>query len=47
MPENGIEKAADIAMANPYWNPEPLRRDAIRDLIARAWAGADPKSSVG
>jgi maleylacetate reductase len=41
MPEGGIERAADIAMQNPYWNPRPLERNAIRDLIARAWAG-DP-----
>lgn len=40
MPEAGIERAADLAMANPYWNPRPLDRTAVRDLIARAWAGA-------
>jgi maleylacetate reductase len=42
MPEDGIERAADIAMQNPYWNPRPLERNAIRDLIARAWAGDPP-----
>ena len=42
MPESGIDRAADIAMANPYWNPRPLERQAIRDLIARAWAGERP-----
>jgi alcohol dehydrogenase class IV len=42
MPEDGIEKAADLAMANPYFNPRPLERNAIRDLIARAWAGDAP-----
>jgi maleylacetate reductase len=42
MPENGIERAADSAMQNPYWNPRPLERGAIRDLIARAWAGMPP-----
>lgn len=42
MPEDGIEKAADQAMANPYFNPRPLERNAIRDLIARAWAGDAP-----
>lgn len=43
MPEDGIEKAADIAVKNPYWNPRPIERNAIRDLIARAWAGAEPQ----
>jgi hypothetical protein len=42
MPEGGIDKAADLAVTNAYWNPRPLERDAIRDLIARAWAGEPP-----
>jgi maleylacetate reductase len=42
MPESGIDKAADIALSNPYWNPRPLERPAIRRLIARAWAGEEP-----
>lgn len=41
MPEDGVDRAADLALANPYWNPRPLTRDGIRALIARAWAG-DP-----
>ncbi len=43
MPQDGIERAADIAVQNPYWNPRPIERDAIRDLIARAWAGEPPQ----
>jgi alcohol dehydrogenase class IV len=42
MPEAGIEKAADLAVTNAYWNPRPLERNAIRNLIARAWAGEAP-----
>ena len=42
MPESGIDKAAELAVTNAYWNPRPLERDAIRDLIARAWAGERP-----
>ena len=42
MPEGGIDKAADLALANAYWNPRPLERGAIRDLLARAWAGERP-----
>jgi len=45
MPQDGIERAADIAMKNPYWNPRPIERDAIRDLIARAWAGEPPPAA--
>lgn len=43
MPEAGIDRAVDLVMANPYWNPRPLEREAIRDLIARAWSGAAPQ----
>ncbi len=42
MPRDGIDKAADLAVTNAYWNPRPLERGAIRDLIARAWAGDAP-----
>ena len=45
MPESGIDKAADLAVTNAYWNPRPLERDAIRDLIARAWAGEPPAAA--
>jgi alcohol dehydrogenase class IV len=42
MPQLGLDQAADLAMANPYWNPRPLDRPAIRELIANAWAGRRP-----
>jgi alcohol dehydrogenase class IV len=45
MPESGIDKAADFAVTNAYWNPRPLERNAIRDLIARAWAGEPPQTT--
>jgi alcohol dehydrogenase class IV len=46
MPEGGIDEAADRALANPYWNPRPLERGAIRRLIARAYAGEPPQAEV-
>jgi maleylacetate reductase len=42
MPETAIDRAADIAVRNPYRNPRPLEREAIRELLARAWAGSFP-----
>ncbi|WP_076866031.1 maleylacetate reductase [Bradyrhizobium mercantei] len=45
MPEDGIDKAADLAVTNAYWNPRPLERNAIRDLIARAWSGEPPTTA--
>ncbi|MEM9011137.1 MAG: maleylacetate reductase [Pseudomonadota bacterium] len=42
MPEDGIDRAAEIATENPYWNPRAVDREAIRALIAAAWAGDTP-----
>jgi alcohol dehydrogenase class IV len=39
MEERDIERAADLAVQSPYWNPRPIDRSAIRDLIGNAWAG--------
>jgi maleylacetate reductase len=35
-----------MALANPYWNPRPLDHEAIQRLIARAWSGAPPDSTI-
>jgi maleylacetate reductase len=42
MPASGLDRAADLAVANPYWNPRPLERNAIRDLLERAFTGTPP-----
>ncbi len=42
LPREGIEETVRLALANPYWNPRALEADALRDLLARAWAGAPP-----
>jgi alcohol dehydrogenase class IV len=42
MPADGLDRAADLAVANPYWNPRPLERAAIRDLLERAFTGTPP-----
>lgn len=39
MPENVIGHAADLALKNPYWCPRPLEREAIEDLLTRAYFG--------
>jgi maleylacetate reductase len=44
MAESDIDRVADLAVQNPYWNPRPIDRNAIRDLIADAWAGNPPRS---
>lgn len=42
MPEGGIGRAADLAVANPYWNPRAFTRDDIVSLLTAAWRGRRP-----
>ena len=44
MPETALDDTADVAVRSPYPNPRPLERSAIRELLARAWAGATPSA---
>jgi alcohol dehydrogenase class IV len=39
MPQEGLDRAADLAAANPYWNPRPIARPAIRRLLDDAFFG--------
>ena len=43
MPESGLDKAADIAAANPYSNPTAIERGAIRQLLDNAFHGRRPE----
>ncbi|WP_248324006.1 MULTISPECIES: maleylacetate reductase [unclassified Caballeronia] len=42
MPYAGLDEAADIACKNPYANPRPIERAAIRALLQDAWEGRSP-----
>ncbi|NMI54338.1 maleylacetate reductase [Streptomyces sp. RLB3-17] len=44
MPESGITEAADRCLAAPYYNPRPVEREPLRDLIRDAWAGNPPRA---
>lgn len=46
MKEQDVDKAADIAVSNPYWNPRKVEREGIRELIRRAWAGEPAKANL-
>jgi alcohol dehydrogenase class IV len=46
MEEEDVDKAADLAVASPYWNPRKVERDSIRELLRRAWAGEDAKAGL-
>ncbi|UOH74197.1 maleylacetate reductase [Acinetobacter schindleri] len=40
--EAGLDKATEIALSNPYWNPEPIEKNAIRHLLQNAFEGIRP-----
>jgi maleylacetate reductase len=40
--ETDLDKAADIASQNPYYNPRPVTRDGIRALLRDAFEGRRP-----
>jgi alcohol dehydrogenase class IV len=46
MKEEDIDKAADIAVSNPYWNPRDIERTPIRELIRRVWAGEPARAEL-
>jgi maleylacetate reductase len=41
--EADLDRACEMAMANPYWNPRPIEAPALRGLLQRAWEGAAPQ----
>ncbi len=42
MPRDGLDRAAELATASPYWNPRPVTRDGVRALLDAAWEGRAP-----
>jgi maleylacetate reductase len=42
MPADELDRAAELAVANPYWNPRPVQRDGVRALLDDAWHGRPP-----
>lgn len=42
MPAADLDRAAEIAVKSPYYNPRPIDRAAIRQLLDDAWHGRRP-----
>ncbi len=40
-----LDKAADLAVQNPYYNPRPVTREGIRELLENAFDGRRPERS--
>jgi alcohol dehydrogenase class IV len=43
MPEDGLDRVVELALANPYWNPRPLEREPLRKLVEDAYYGRRPQ----
>ena len=43
MKADDLDKAADIATRNPYYNPKPVSREGIRGLLENAYHGRRPE----
>ena len=41
--ESDLDRACEIALSNPYWNPRPIEAGPLRALLQRAWEGAEPR----
>jgi alcohol dehydrogenase class IV len=47
MPADGIDEVVAQTLADPYWNPRPLERAALRGLLEGAWRGEPPQLGLG
>ncbi len=43
MPLGGLDKAAELATTNPYYNPRPVVYDGVRRLLENAYYGRRPE----
>lgn len=42
LPQEAIDRAADLALQTPYANPRPVEEAPLRAMLARAWRGDAP-----
>ena len=41
--EDQLDEAAGIAVQNPYYNPRPVTKEGVRELLGRAYVGLRPE----
>lgn len=46
MREEDVEKAAEIAVGNPYFNPRAIEKEPLRETIRRCWAGEEARADL-
>ncbi|KAH8646564.1 putative maleylacetate reductase [Tricladium varicosporioides] len=44
--EEDVDKATDIVTSNVYWNPRPIVKEPIKELLRRAWKGEQAKADL-
>jgi alcohol dehydrogenase class IV len=44
--EEDVDKAAKLAVGNPYWNPRSIEEEPVRELIRRAVMGEPAKADM-
>jgi len=42
--ESDLDRVADLAVQNPYYNPRPISREAIRTILDNAYRGRRPEA---
>ncbi|EON62553.1 maleylacetate reductase [Coniosporium apollinis CBS 100218] len=46
MREEDVDKAAEIAVGNLYWNPRSVEKELVREVLRRAWAGEEARADL-
>jgi alcohol dehydrogenase class IV len=46
MPQDGIERAAELVLQQAYANPRTSDRESIKAMLERAWRGAPPQPDL-
>jgi maleylacetate reductase len=46
MAVSDIERVVEVALQNPYWNPEPVTSNGLRRLLRNAYWGARPAAAT-
>ncbi|TDZ44904.1 Maleylacetate reductase 1 [Colletotrichum trifolii] len=46
MRHEDIERVTDVASDTSYWNPRPLEKAKVREIVRRAWAGEQARTDL-
>jgi alcohol dehydrogenase class IV len=46
MKEDDVDRAVEIAVGNPYWNPREIEKEPLRETIRRCWAGEEARADL-